>query len=309
MALESQVPNEIYVEQGVVWEKAVSKYDGFRITERAAYHPFLRYGEAHKDIPERMTGPLYSWDMESTVIGKSWSKIKIVRIVDIDHGCSLRVAQEKNMKNSFLIRSITASFSVCSASPSTERVAMRYLKKGSPVSKDNRNKWSKKGKIRYLAIILDESSRKDLIEWWLTNVGEILPHEVAHHSTLKFQPSIEEIEAWEEHLGKEVAMQVVGYGNRDNVQAVAVKYRNSPIKSNNTIEHVTVALRPPAKAHESNEILKKGIQDAPNRLTLTGRIGFFGRGKELYELAWDKEDKNPSPKEDDTSAMKKKYQG
>jgi len=155
---------------------------------------------------------------------------------------------------------------------------------------DDRNKWSKKGKIQYIGIILDDNSQSDLQDWAKNTFGGVLSKVFSHHVTLMFKPTIEDVERLEEMsiLGQPISLPIVGHAQSSDVQAVVVDVSKSPLVPINDIPHITVATSGVAPK-ESNALLEKGYQTENFQpMTLNGRIGFVGRGRELFEIVWEK---------------------
>lgn len=121
----------------------------------------------------------------------------------------------------------------------------------------------------YAAIVLDESSRESLLSWWESEVGLPLHgNVVAHHMTIRFQPSAEELSAMP--IGESAELVVVGWGADSKGQAVKVE---SGVPSSNAIPHITVALSPGTKPVYSNELLRSNINFV-NGPTLVGVVKY-----------------------------------
>jgi hypothetical protein len=105
----------------------------------------------------------------------------------------------------------------------------------------------------YVAIVLDQISRARLLKWWKTEVGPLLSQQYAHHVTVKFNPSMQDVRGMP--LGKKATLQVVGWAQNDSVQAVVVK---SASPSASKIPHVTVATDG-ALPSQSNPLLRAGF--------------------------------------------------
>ncbi len=71
----------------------------------------------------------------------------------------------------------------------------------------------------YIAVVLDDMSSAFL----LASVPPLYHNVYAHHVTLVFNPSHEEIIKWKEMLDTEVEFDVVGYAQNVDVQAVALE--------------------------------------------------------------------------------------
>lgn len=155
---------------------------------------------------------------------------------------------------------------------------------------DDRKKWSKKGKIQYIGIILDENSQDSLQQWAKNTFGGVLSKVFSHHVTLMFKPTIEDIESLADSgiIGQPISLPVVGYAGSEEVQAVVVDVSKSPLRPVNDIPHITVATSGVAPK-ESNILLEKGYQTENfPPLVLNGKLGFVGRGKELFEVVWER---------------------
>ncbi len=106
----------------------------------------------------------------------------------------------------------------------------------------------------YAAIFLDPGSQKRLILWWNYAVGiPMLGDLKAHHMTLKFNPSPEEVDTFP--LGETGVVKVVGYAADEKGQAVLVR---SSARSHNQYPHITVAVSSGVSAAYSNDLLAKG---------------------------------------------------
>ena len=90
-------------------------------------------------------------------------------------------------------------------------------------------------KPAYIGIILDDP--EVLLRWWASHVGELLPKRIAHHMTIQFRPSADDMAALP--IGEPVTLDVVGYAGDAEVQAVVV--RPHGVRSTNRVPHVTVA--------------------------------------------------------------------
>ena len=129
----------------------------------------------------------------------------------------------------------------------------------------------------YVGVMLDDP--KELLRWWESSVGGLLPKRIAHHMTIQFVPAVDEVAALP--VGEPVTLDVVGYANSGEVQAVVVRPRG--VASTNRIPHVTVATDGVTSSAKSNDLLAEGWVHA-NGPTLTGRVGFFAGGREWFDL-------------------------
>ena len=129
-------------------------------------------------------------------------------------------------------------------------------------------------KIAYTGVFLDDTSKGLLRTWWTTSVGPLEEKELLmHHMTLQFKPSEDALKV--APLGLATNVRVVGYVNRDGVQAVAVEPADDGPLSDNAIPHITVALGEDRKAVESNHELAAGYEAVPYGPVLSGVVGAF----------------------------------
>jgi hypothetical protein len=132
-------------------------------------------------------------------------------------------------------------------------------------------------KPAYIGIILDDP--EVLLRWWASHVGELLPKRIAHHMTIQFRPSADDMAALP--IGEPVTMDVVGYAGDAEVQAVVV--RPHGVRSTNRVPHVTVAtdgVTPPVR---SNDLMEAGPVVPIDGPTLTGRVGFHAAGRDWFD--------------------------
>lgn len=116
-------------------------------------------------------------------------------------------------------------------------------------------RWTEAKGKPYAAVFLDDSSQRRLIAWWHDRVGiPLLGDLKAHHMTLKFDPSDDQIRSFP--IGSEGQLQVVGYAADAKGQAVLVR---SNVRSHNPYPHVTVAVAPGVDAYYSNELLSRTV--------------------------------------------------
>lgn len=122
----------------------------------------------------------------------------------------------------------------------------------------------------YIGVFLDDASRAMLLEWFSRNVCELLENEFAHHMTVKFRPSAEDLVGNPE--GLPVDLEVVGYTTSPNVQAVVVEGYHSA----NNVAHITVATdgSPPKLA---NDLLARGFTAADGPRLNGTMSGFYGK--------------------------------
>lgn len=104
-------------------------------------------------------------------------------------------------------------------------------------------------KVVYLALILNA---EDVEEQWEAVTGvPLLPFVHAHHLTLKFRPSDEEVAMF--RCGVPKMLQVVGWGANERNQGFLVK----PVPGfpcQNAFPHITVAVNDGCQAKDTNDL-------------------------------------------------------
>lgn len=136
------------------------------------------------------------------------------------------------------------------------------------------NKLAKTKKPVYYGIFLDDENHSILLNWWVSSISDsLLDNKFAHHMTVKFSPSDEDVTNLEPLIGKRVQLKVIGYASDDKGQAVLI---SSDIKSNNANPHITISCAAGVKPVYSNELLAKNLVhiDGP---VLTGMFDSFPR--------------------------------
>lgn len=142
-----------------------------------------------------------------------------------------------------------------------------------------RNKWRKK--IVYSGIFLSPTTAASLKRWWSQqeDTEDLFDNQKIHHCTLSFKPTQDEVELLP--LGKPIKMRVVGYGQNDKAQAVFIEIDG--LKSNNKKPHITMAISSSGSAKDSNDLTVTSLVGP----TFEGVVGYFGKGKEYKEIAWE----------------------
>jgi hypothetical protein len=136
---------------------------------------------------------------------------------------------------------------------------------------------SKPEKAIYTAVFLDDPN--DLLDWWERETGiPVHPKVFAHHMTIKFKPSPDEVK--DLPIGAPVNLRIIGWAADDQGQAVAVQPQG--VRSSNRIPHVSVAMSGVSPVY-SNELLGRGFKPASG--ILRGRVGYKGtKGSEVFDL-------------------------
>jgi hypothetical protein len=76
--------------------------------------------------------------------------------------------------------------------------------------------------VTYTGVFLDEASHHALLDWWKNHTdAPVLPKIWAHHMTMKFKPTAEELEATP--FGEKVKLRVIGWAADEKGQAVLVE--------------------------------------------------------------------------------------
>jgi hypothetical protein len=121
-----------------------------------------------------------------------------------------------------------------------------------------------KNKVSYSAVVLNESSKKRLLNLFSGMIPEGW-EKIAHHMTICLGELPENLK---DRIGEKVQLSVVGVGMSD--KALAVKVDGFPSKNN--IPHVTVAIdrKNGAKPVDSNKIERWA--DFGGEIYLTGQV-------------------------------------
>lgn len=130
------------------------------------------------------------------------------------------------------------------------------------------------GRVVYSAVVLDDP--RALTSWWESELGDLLTKVYAHHMTITFRPSDEDMKNLP--LGRDVQLKVDGYIEDDHAQVVRVR----GYSSSNIVAHITVATDGTSPAY-SNKLLSSGRVTPVDGPVLQGRVGaFLGGGEFKY---------------------------
>lgn len=111
--------------------------------------------------------------------------------------------------------------------------------------------WPKK----YLAFVLDDASRKEILGYFKPKYKKI----DCHHITVQFNPS-EDSKPLIDSL-KGASLEVVGYQYGEGVDCIAIEVNGSTTRPDGGVYHVTLSLKGGHSPKESNDVLKaQGIQ-------------------------------------------------
>lgn len=128
----------------------------------------------------------------------------------------------------------------------------------------------------YSAAFLDDREAGLLLAWWEQNVSPLLEDTFAHHMTIKFKPSNDEVGVLP--IGATVDLKVAGYVDTPEVQAVVVRGLNST----NDVPHITVATDG-GKPFRSNKALAEGYTRTHGPV-LRARVGYWTNSGAQYDL-------------------------
>jgi len=132
----------------------------------------------------------------------------------------------------------------------------------------------------FTELVLTEDSSKEMVEKMRELTGSLLPNVKAHHITLKFKPSPEEVKSL--RMGGTIFCVVTGFVSDHRVQAFTC-YIGNEFRCNNKWPHVTVATGMDGdkaiSPRVSNDVLAEGITPIPSKFIIKARIG-FSDGKE-----------------------------
>lgn len=128
----------------------------------------------------------------------------------------------------------------------------------------------------YAGVILETKSKDRLKDWWLKNFGDFYSSKFAHHMTVMFKPTTEDLS--DLPLGDTFALRVVGVAKDDKAMVVVVEPQG--LKTQERTPHITISTRDGVKPAYSNRLLSKGWKkvDGP---TVRGRLG-WSNGKSIY---------------------------
>lgn len=126
----------------------------------------------------------------------------------------------------------------------------------------------------YAGVILDPTAREELKAWCAT-LSPLREKSLAHHMTWAFKPTAEEVRSLP--IGQPVTLRVIGYVDRDGVQAVVVE----GAETRNATAHVTVAVDQGVSPVHSNTVLAGGWTEKAGPV-LAGKWGWFdGKGDQF----------------------------
>lgn len=139
-------------------------------------------------------------------------------------------------------------------------------------------------KIVYLGVFLTDDAHNALLTWWQMQVGSVHSKMFAHHMTVQFRPTEEQIR---DFIPKqECALQVIGYAHDDKAQAVLVKPSCAyGVKCQNAHPHITISTEYTSPVYANDLLAKPGaIQRVLHGPTLQAWTGYWD-GKEIrYEV-------------------------
>ena len=129
-------------------------------------------------------------------------------------------------------------------------------------------------KAIYAGVVLTPEAQREL-KTWFAGLSPLHAKVLAHHMTWAFKPTSEEVRALP--VGQPVTLRVVGYVDREGIQAVVVE----GAETRNAIAHVTVAVDQGVSPVRSNDVLAGGYVSLVGP-ELAGRWGWFdGKGDQF----------------------------
>lgn len=130
-------------------------------------------------------------------------------------------------------------------------------------------------KPAYYGIFLSPESHEELLNWWNNTVRKpLLMKPFAHHMTIKFKPSDEDVANYSSMIGQNFELKVVGYAEDEKGQAVLVEPQG--ISSTNSNPHITISCADGVTPVYSNELLSLGSQPVDGPI-ITGIFDSFPR--------------------------------
>jgi hypothetical protein len=129
-------------------------------------------------------------------------------------------------------------------------------------------------KAIYAGVILTPGAQQELREWF-AGLSPLREKGLAHHLTWAFKPTSDEVRNLP--IGQPVTLKVVGYVDREGIQAVVVE----GAETRNAIAHVTVAVDQGVSPVRSNDVLAAGYTPVVGP-ALAGKWGWFdGKGDQF----------------------------
>lgn len=142
-----------------------------------------------------------------------------------------------------------------------------------------RKQAGKKKKAIYSAIFLPKDQEEGLLDWWKKETGlKVLPKIFAHHMTIKFKPSPEEVMALP--IGQDAGLKIIGWVADEKGQTILVE---PEVPSTNSNPHITIATDGTSPVY-SNELIQNGEVNMISGPTLKGRVGIFNGGGDQFDL-------------------------
>ena len=129
-------------------------------------------------------------------------------------------------------------------------------------------------KAIYAGVILDPTSREELKAWFAA-LSPLREKGLAHHMTWAFKPTSDEVRSLP--IGQPVTLRVIGYVDREGIQATVVE----GAETRNAVAHVTVAVDIGVSPVHSNVVLSGGWTEKAGPV-LAGKWGYFdGKGDQF----------------------------
>jgi len=123
--------------------------------------------------------------------------------------------------------------------------------------------------VIYTAIFVDDPVA--LVQWWRDNVGPTLENTYAHHMTIHFKPTEDQVESILDKMGEPDSMKIIGIACDDKAQAVIIQ---TDTPSNNEHKHITISTAKGIKPFYCNQLAAEATAplDGPE---IQGTIGAF----------------------------------
>ena len=120
----------------------------------------------------------------------------------------------------------------------------------------------------YIAFVIVEDSRAKLLKKFPAKHSRV----IAHHVTLKFGVTSDELEAVTASFGNPNCCTVTGHGDYEGVDCVSIRTGNHFEQDNGTKLHITLSCADGVKPVQAKHAAERVVEVSP--MILTGKIEF-----------------------------------
>ena len=144
-------------------------------------------------------------------------------------------------------------------------------------------------KAIYIGLFLTPGSKQGLRIWSERQFGALLEKEFMHHTTLKFKPSIEEMETFKPYMGHSVVLNISRAAQDEKCQAIVVSPANEYAEEvlglgSNEHAHITVSTDGTSPVYSNNLLTTVEGDDVRTALQLIATVGIFTGKEVVYSL-------------------------